>query len=62
MTKHEKDIETMKKNQYTISDIKNTPEGIKSKLGEAEDRTSELEDINTQSEQQKEKKNEKQWG
>ena len=52
-----KDIETIKKSQ---SEMKNTLEGINSRLGEAEDRISDFEDKvaeNTQSDQQKEKKN-----
>ena len=59
-----KDIETIKKSQSemknTINEMKNTLEGINSRLGEAEDRISDFEDKvaeNTQSDQQKEKKN-----
>ena len=55
-------IETIKKNQQkmknTISEMKNTPEGINSRLDETEDQISDLGDKlseHTQSEQQKEK-------
>ena len=42
----------------TISELKNTVKGIKSRLGEAEDEISELEEVekNTQNEQEKEKR------
>ena len=46
----------------TISEIKNTPEGITTRLGEAEDRVSEREDKverNTQIEETHEKKTQK---
>lgn len=62
--KLKEELETTKKNQselrYTITEIKNTPEGINSRLDNTEEHTSELEDRvveTTQDEQKKEKKN-----
>ena len=59
------DIETLNKSQLdlkaAISEMKNTPEGIKSRLGETEDQISELGDKveKKQSEQQYKKSSER---
>ena len=58
-----RDLEKIKKSQYimnnAINDIKNTLEGTKSRMMEAEDRISEVEDITleiNEAERKKEKK------
>ena len=58
-----KSKQTIMKN--TINEIKNSLEGIKSRITEAEEQMSDLEDKIVQitiAEQNKEKKNEKNWG
>ena len=61
-----KETETIKKKKEEmnnkISEIENTPEGIRSRLHEAEDQSSKLEvkvEKNTQKEQKKEKRSER---